>query len=83
MSLHLSYYRFLVLGLLITVIPVAAQVQYVPLEDPSFPLAQVGYLKASNAEACDHFACGAATGINGGPNDNSAFGAGAVYLYVR
>jgi hypothetical protein len=73
---------------------------------------QVGYLKASNAEAGDHFGCGGslsghtgnavsissdgnymavgaphensgAKGINGNQNDESAYGSGAVYVFVR
>ncbi|HSG65816.1 MAG TPA: hypothetical protein VLD39_12485, partial [Gammaproteobacteria bacterium] len=43
-----------------------AQVAFVPLADPAFPLVQSGYLKPSNAEAYDHFACGgASTGHTG------------------
>lgn len=38
-----------------------ARAAFVPLADPAFPLAEAGYLKASNAEAYDHFACGGAT----------------------
>lgn len=89
-----------------------AQPAFVPLADPGFPLEQVGYLKAANAEAYDHFACGGAspshtgnsiaisrdgrtmaigaphesggtTGINGDPDDNSLYGSGAVYVFVR
>jgi hypothetical protein len=100
------------LGLLFAAFPAGAQVEYVALGDPGFPLAQVGYLKAPNAEAYDHFACGGAspghtgnsiaisrdgltmaigaphesggaTGIDGDMDDNSSFGAGAVYVYVR
>jgi hypothetical protein len=73
---------------------------------------QVAYLKASNAEAYDHFGCGGAssghtgnsvaisrdgntmavgapyeasadTTVNGDQEDNSAYGAGAVYVFVR
>ncbi len=73
---------------------------------------QLAYLKASNADATDHFACGGvldghagyglavsgdgntmavaaphessnAKGINGNQKDNSLYGAGAVYVYVR
>jgi hypothetical protein len=44
----------------------AAQLAFVPLADPGFPLVQSAYLKASNAEAYDHFACGgASTGHTG------------------
>jgi len=39
----------------------AAQPAFVPLTDSDVPLEQVGYLKASNAEAFDHFACGGAS----------------------
>ena len=75
-------------------------------------LRQVAYLKASNAEAGDHFGCGGALtghsgnsvalssdgstlavgaphesggakGVNGSQNDNSVFGAGAVYVFIR
>ena len=75
-------------------------------------LRQLAYLKASNAEGSDHFACGgslpahtgnalavsgdgttvavgaphessAARDINGNQDDNSAYNAGAVYIYVR
>ena len=102
----------LLTGLLLSGASAIAQVQYVPLEDPDFPLAQVGYLKASNSEAYDHFACGGAspghtgnsiaisrdgltmvigaphesggaTGIDGDPNDNSAFGAGPEDPFCR
>ena len=41
--------------------PALAQVAYTPLADPSFPLREIGYVKASNAEAYDHFACGGAS----------------------
>lgn len=41
--------------------PIAAQAAFVPLADPNFPLVQTGYLKASNADAYDHFACGGAS----------------------
>ena len=75
-------------------------------------LRQVAYVKASNAEAFDHFGCGGAItghtgnsvaisrdgntmaigapyessgarGINGDQNDNSAYSAGAVYVFTR
>jgi hypothetical protein len=75
-------------------------------------LRQLAYLKASNTEGSDHFACGgslpahignalamsgdgntvavgaphessAARGINGNQDDNSAYNAGAVYIFVR
>jgi len=75
-------------------------------------LRQVAYLKASNAEAGDHFGCGGALtahtgngvamssdgstlaigaqhenggakGVNGNQNDESAYGAGAVYVFIR
>ena len=39
----------------------SAQPAFVALADPSFPLEQIGYLKAANAEAYDHFACGGAS----------------------
>jgi len=77
-----------------------------------FQIRQVAYLKASNAEAGDHFGCGGslsghtgnsiaissdgstmavgaphessgAKGINGNQNDESAYGAGAVYVFTR
>ncbi len=41
--------------------PAVAQISYVPLNDPTFDLREVGYVKASNAEAYDHFACGGAS----------------------
>jgi hypothetical protein len=92
--------------------PAIAQISYVPLNDPTFDLREIGYLKASNAEAYDHFACGGASpshtgnsiaisrdgltmaigaphessgaaGINGDQDDNSIFGSGAVYVFVR
>jgi len=75
-------------------------------------LRQVAYLKASNAEAGDHFGCGGsltghtghgvaissdgstlavgaqhessgAKGVNGNENDESAYGSGAVYVFIR
>ncbi len=85
-----------------------------PAPAPSTPrqLRQVAYLKASNAEAGDHFGCGGALtghtgigvaissdgstlavgaphesggakGVNGNQNDESAYGSGAVYVFVR
>ena len=79
---------------------------------PVLPIKQVAYIKASNAEAYDHFACGGGNqghtgtsiaisgdantmavgapfesggspGVNGNQADNSAYAAGAVYVYVR
>ena len=76
------------------------------------PPTQIAFLKASNAEAYDHFGCGGgstghtgnsvsmsrdgsvmaigapfesggATGVNGDQSDNSAYGSGAVYVFVR
>lgn len=73
---------------------------------------QIAFLKASNAEAYDHFGCGGgstghtgnsvamsrdgsilaigapfesggATGVNGDQSDNSSYGSGAVYIFVR
>ena len=61
---------------------------------------QQAYLKASNAEAADHFGyavaidgdtivvgayqeASASTGVNGDQSDNSAFNAGAAYVFVR
>src|SRR6186713_962034 len=60
---------------------------------------QIGYLKASNPEAMDHFGCGGVNqghtgrgvaheaagskGIDGNQRDNSVFEAGAVYVYTR
>ena len=39
----------------------SAQPAFAPLADPDFPLEQIGYIKAVNAEAYDHFACGGAS----------------------
>ena len=79
---------------------------------PVLPLKQIAYLKASNADAYDHFACGGANqghtgnsiavsgdgstvaigapfesggarGVNGNQDDNSTYGSGAVYVFVR
>ena len=79
---------------------------------PVLPIKQVAYIKASNAEAYDHFACGGGNqghtgtsiaisgdantmavgapfesggspGVNGNQADNSAYAAGAVYVYAR
>jgi hypothetical protein len=49
-------------------VPIYTIAQYVPLANPEFPLEHVGYLKASNAEAYDHFGCG---GANTGHTGNS------------
>jgi hypothetical protein len=62
----------------------------------------IGYFKASNTDAGDHFGAGvaisadgntlavmaqseasAAMGVNGNEADNSAYGAGAVYVFIR
>lgn len=80
--------------------------------EPTLPLKQFAYIKASNAEAYDHFACGGGNqghsgtsialsadgttmavgapyesggvrGIGGNEKDNSAYAAGAVYVFVR
>ena len=95
------------LGMTAAVVPMGAQ-----SSPASAPIRQTAYLKASNAQADDHFGCGgvldghagygaavsgdgntiaiasphessAATGINGNQNDNSAYDAGAVYVFVR
>jgi hypothetical protein len=76
------------------------------------PIRQIAYLKASNGDAADHFACGGvldghagyglavsgdgntmavaaphesskSAGINGNQNDNSLYGAGAVYVFAK
>jgi len=90
-----------------------AQAPALPTEvPPMLPIKQVAYIKASNAEAYDHFACGGGNqghtgtsiaisgdantmavgapfesggspGVNGNQADNSAYAAGAVYVYVR
>jgi len=85
-----------------------------PVSAPNTPrqLRQVAYLKASNAEAGDHFGCGgsltahtgngvaissdgstlaigaqhesgSAKGVNSNQNDESAYGSGAVYVFIR
>ena len=76
------------------------------------PIRQIAYLKASNGDPADHFACGGvldghagyglavsgdgntlavaaphesskSAGINGNQNDNSLYGAGAVYVFAK
>jgi hypothetical protein len=83
-----------------------------PAPATSPQLRQAAYLKASNAEAGDHFGCGGALtghtgigvaissdgstlavgaphessgakGVNGNQNDESAYGSGAVYVFIR
>ncbi len=52
----------LTLGVLAWIFNAAgAQPAFVPLADPGFPLEQIAYLKAANAEAYDHFGCGGAS----------------------
>jgi hypothetical protein len=102
-----------VVSLGIAAVVVQSRAQTPPPAAPALTtLKQLAYLKASNAEAGDHFGCGgvldghagygaaisgdgntiaigaphessAARGINGNQNDNSAHGAGAVYVFVR
>jgi len=96
----------------LTSMPVLGQLPLRPLADAEFPLALAAYIKASNAEAYDHFGCGGAntghtgnsiafsgdggtmaigaphesggvSGIDGDASDNSMFGSGAVYVFVR
>jgi len=102
----------IVIAVVLASLSVHAQQQPRPATAPMIPLKQTAYIKASNAEAYDHFACGGAnqghsgnsvalsgdgttmivgapyesggaTGVNGNQNDNSAYAAGAVYVFVR
>lgn len=63
--------------------PVKAQPQTPPDSSAVPPWMQVAYLKASHAQAYDHFGCGGATGINGDQADNSLFGARALNMFTR
>ena len=67
-SLSAGFFLALAVAVLIAQGHVRSQGQNRPAPLPMLPLKQTAYIKASNAEAYDHFACG---GANQGHNGNS------------